>query len=154
MSIQTMRLPTATVADLWRWGPCGGQDRWGELVDSYEPEPWTAIDVLDYRTLPRRWVSDADRLWVVLRPDLVPGRVLHEFACVCAERALTREREAGREPDPRTWAAITVKRRWLCGEATDVELAAARDAARAAERAQQVRDLRRLLRQWRDGWGR
>ncbi len=59
-------------------------------------------------------------------------RVLHEFACWCAEQALLKEREAGREPDPRSWAAIDTKRKWLRGEATDDELYAARDAAWAA----------------------
>ena len=56
-------------------------------------------------------------------------KTLHEFACWCAEQALLREREAGREPDVRSWAAIEVKRRWLKGEATDTELDAARAAA-------------------------
>jgi len=60
---------------------------------------------------------------------------LHEFACWCAEQALIREREAGREPDPRSWAAIEAKRKWLCGEISDKELAAAWDAAWAAARA-------------------
>jgi hypothetical protein len=55
--------------------------------------------------------------------------ILHEFACWCAEQALLREREAGREPDPRSWAAIDAKRKWLRGEITDSELAAAGDAA-------------------------
>jgi hypothetical protein len=55
--------------------------------------------------------------------------VLHEFACWCAEQALLQEREAGREPDPRSWAAIEAKRKWLRGEITDSELVAARDAA-------------------------
>jgi hypothetical protein len=59
-------------------------------------------------------------------------KTLHEFACWCAEQALLREREAGREPDVRSWAAIEVKRRWLKGEATDTELDAAWAAARAA----------------------
>ena len=54
---------------------------------------------------------------------------LHEFACWCADEALLREREHGREPDQRSWAAIETKRRWLRGEATSAELAAARDAA-------------------------
>jgi hypothetical protein len=58
--------------------------------------------------------------------------VLHEFGCLCAEQALLREREAGREPDPRSWAAIEVKRKWLRGEATDKKLEAAWDAARNA----------------------
>ena len=59
-------------------------------------------------------------------------RTLHEFACWCAERGLAREREAGREPDARSWAGIEAKRRWLRGEISVRELAAARAAARAA----------------------
>jgi hypothetical protein len=58
--------------------------------------------------------------------------VLHEFACRCAEDALRAERAEGREPDPRSFAAIETKRRWILGKATDDELAAARDAAGAA----------------------
>ena len=61
--------------------------------------------------------------------------ILHEFACWCAEQALLQEREAGREPDPRSWAAVDAKRKWLRGEITDSELAAAWDAAWAAARA-------------------
>ncbi|KKN58429.1 hypothetical protein LCGC14_0552420 [marine sediment metagenome] len=60
---------------------------------------------------------------------------LHTFACDCAERALKRERKAGREPDARCWKAIEVKRKWINGKATDEELAAAWDAARDAARA-------------------
>jgi hypothetical protein len=59
---------------------------------------------------------------------------LRVFACDCAERALTRERAAGREPDRRSWEAVVVARRHLAGEATDAELDAARAAARDAAR--------------------
>jgi hypothetical protein len=59
-------------------------------------------------------------------------RVLHEFACWCAKRALDAETKAGRQPDPRIIKAIKVKIRWLKGRATDAELAAARSAARDA----------------------
>ena len=65
------------------------------------------------------WVADATR-------------TLHEFACWCAERALLRERDAGREPDPRSWDAVEAKRAWLRGEIDDKALAAAAYAARAA----------------------
>lgn len=61
--------------------------------------------------------------------------VLHEFACIVAEQALQKEREAGKEPDPRSWKAVEMKKRWLRGEATDGELLAARTAAWAAARA-------------------
>jgi hypothetical protein len=51
-------------------------------------------------------------------------KVLHTFACDEAERALA----AVANPDPRSLAAIAVKRRWIDGKATNAELAAARDA--------------------------
>jgi hypothetical protein len=56
--------------------------------------------------------------------------VLHEFGCWYAELALL---QAGHEPDPRSWNAIKVKRKWIKGKATDEELDAARDAAWDAE---------------------
>ena len=68
------------------------------------------------------WVADATR-------------TLHEFACWCAERALLRERDAGREPDPRSWDAVEAKRAWLRGEIDDKALAAAADAAWATAAA-------------------
>ena len=61
--------------------------------------------------------------------------LLHRFAVWCAGMALTQEREAGREPDARSWAALDAKMQWLSGIATDEDLAAARDAARAARDA-------------------
>jgi len=68
------------------------------------------------------WVADATR-------------TLHEFACWCAERALLRERDAGREPDPRSWDAVEAKRAWLRGEIDDKALAAAAYAAWATAAA-------------------
>jgi len=61
-------------------------------------------------------------------------RTLHEFAVWCAARALRKEFQAGRKPDPRSYAALRVKRKWLKGEITDRELAAARAAAWDAAR--------------------
>ena len=76
-----------------------------------------------------------DLLWVLLRKDIIPETELHELACKFAETALLAERKAGHEPHPSSWVAIETKRRWLRGEATDEELAAAWMAARAAARA-------------------
>jgi len=59
-------------------------------------------------------------------------RELYEFALWCAERALKGERKAGRELDPRSWAALKVRRAWLDGRAMDAELGAAYRAARVA----------------------
>ena len=52
-------------------------------------------------------------------------KILHEFACLCAERGLKRNKIT----DPRCWDAIKIKRLWLKGEATDEQLAAAWSAA-------------------------
>src|SRR3990167_4789478 len=59
----------------------------------------------------------------------------HQFACTVAGDALHLAEARGARVDPRSWAAIETKRRWLRGEATDAELAAAGAAAWAAARA-------------------
>ena len=84
---------------------------------------WTALDVLN---LPD--VSATDKLWSVLREEFIDAPILHEFACRCAEYALS----FVDNPDPRSIAAIDAKRKWLRGEIADKELAAAWAAARAA----------------------
>lgn len=97
-------------------------------------DEWTALDVLN---LPN--VSAGDKLWSVLREEFIDAPILHEFACRCAEYALS----FVDNPDPRSIAAIDAKRKWLRGEITDKELDAARaaawdaawDAARDAARA-------------------
>ena len=86
-------------------------------------DEWTALDVLN---LPD--VSAADKLWSVLREEFIDAPILHEFACRCAEYALS----FADKPDPRSIAAIEAKRKWLRGEIKDKELRAARDAAGAA----------------------
>lgn len=53
---------------------------------------------------------------------------LHEFACWCAEQALS----LIDNPDPRSIAAIDAKRKWMRGEISDDDLAAVAAAAWAA----------------------
>jgi len=55
-------------------------------------------------------------------------QVLHEFACWCAEQALT----TAKVTIDRSWNAIKVKRLWLQGLATDKELKTAHSAAHSA----------------------
>lgn len=82
----------------------------------------TALDICDDERVPVE-----DRQWVLHR--LLPAPLVHEAACRYAEHALELERAAGREPDPRSWAAIAVKRRWPRGEISGVDLCDARLAA-------------------------
>ena len=60
---------------------------------------------------------------------------LRLWACDCAERALMRERDRGREPDVQYWNAIEVARRFARSDATAEELAAAWNASAAARAA-------------------
>src|SRR5690606_30188392 len=61
-------------------------------------------------------VSRTRKLLVAVNAE----RELRLFACECAERALRRERECGREPDPRLWEAVRVARAFAHGQATDI----------------------------------
>jgi hypothetical protein len=122
---------TITVEDLIRFGPCYEGCELDDLLELFRSRPvWTALDIAALTQY-----SAADRLWLLLRPELIPDLTLHELACEFTERALTRERDAGREPHPRSWDAIAAKRKWLAGEIGDSELRSARWAARAVARA-------------------
>ena len=111
---------SVTVDDVMSWEPCGPYTR--ERVTSLFAgrDRVTALDVCAMD------IPTEDILWAVLREDMVEERVLHLFACWCAEQALQVERKDGREPDPASWVAVEVKRRWVDGMASDDELAVAR----------------------------
>ena len=96
-----------------------GEERIKACFDRFEGKV-SALDILNLDD-----ISAEDRLRSVWREEFIPAPILHEFACVCAEYALT----LIDDPDPRSIKAIEVKRAWMRGEATDSELDAARDAA-------------------------
>ena len=135
-------MKTVTPEQFKGFGPCWletaeGRKRFARIAAIRDE--WTALDVLN---LPD--VSATEKLWSVLREKFIDAPILHEFACRCAEYALS----FMDNPDPRSIAAIEAKRKWLRGEITDMELRAAwatawdaagdaagdaaRDAARAA----------------------
>ena len=119
-------MKTVTPEQFKGFGPCWletaeGRKRFARIAAIRDE--WTALDVLN---LPN--VSAADKLWSVLREEFIDAPILHEFACRCAEYALS----FVDNPDPRSIAAIDAKRKWLRGEIADKELAAAWAAARAA----------------------
>ena len=126
-------MKTVTVEQFKRFGPCWletreGRERFAKVAALHDE--WTSYDVL---ALPD--VSVEDKLWSVLREEFIDAPLLHEYACRCAEYALS----LIDNPDPRSAAAIEAKRKWLRGEIDDSALAAAQaaaqDAARAAARA-------------------
>jgi hypothetical protein len=110
-----------TVTQFMSFDPCYDAERIRAIAG--KKRYWTALDVLALEDVPEQ-----DRLWAVLREEFIDAPILHEFACRCAEEAL----KLVDKPDPRSIAAIETTRKWLRGEATDKEWAAARDAARDA----------------------
>lgn len=123
-------MKSITYEDFVRFRPCWLTDEdkraeHAEQLARYRAmrDRWTALDILRLDE-----VSADDRLWLVLREELVDAPILHEFACRCAERALSRVRN----PDPRSISAIEVKRKWLRGECTECELSVEMDAAESA----------------------
>ena len=88
---------------------------------------WTAIDVLSLSG-----VSAEDRLWAVMRPELMTAKIVLVFASDCALRALQREMAYGRDPDSRSVHAAEAVRSFLAGDTSLEELKTARSAAWAA----------------------
>ena len=116
-------MKTVTVEQFRKFGPCWletaeGRGKFARIAAI--KNEWTALDVLN---LPD--VSVEDKFWSVLREEFIDVPILHEFACRCAEYALS----FVESPDPRSIAAIEAKRKWLRDEITDAELDAAHDVA-------------------------
>ena len=125
-----MELPRVTLDEFLKFEPCWLDDEQGRRrLRYYARKLGGSADALEILAL-RRIPAD-ERLWVVLREEFIPAPILNECACRCAEDALSRIDG----PDSRSIHAIVVKRRWIAGEATDAELAAARAAAWAAQTA-------------------
>jgi hypothetical protein len=116
---------TVTVEDVLAWEPCDDYTHERLLELAAGRERMSVLEILDLDIPPD------DRLWVVLRPELIDDEDLHELACRFAEAVLPIW-EAKYPEDRRPHAAIAAKRAWLRGEITGAELEAARDAAREA----------------------
>ena len=110
-----------TIEDLDRWGACGRHHEYrDEILHRWlNGRPGlTALEVARLRQAPC-----VDRLWVLLRSEVIGEELCREAADVYADRAV--RRHALPHPVTREWA-----RRWLSGE--DRSKAAARAAWAAA----------------------
>lgn len=117
-------MKTVTYEQFLKFNPCWleteeGRKRLRKYKDWWE-DGKTALDILSLEE-----ISADDRLWTVLRPEFIEDNILHEFACRCAERALSRIDN----PDPRSIAAIEAKRAWIMGEISDDKLKIAQNEA-------------------------
>ena len=103
------------------WEACYEPDRLAELFN----RPCTPIEVLTRADGAWASVPDADRLRVILRPEVVPERIARLFAAWCARQAL---RIAG-GPDPHSLAAIEAAERFAESGAPEDKLGEARMSA-------------------------
>lgn len=95
------------------------------LADLYSE--WDALKVVN---LPN--IKAENKLFTVLDENFLPKKLLYEFACRCAEWALS----FVENPPPSAIKAISVKRKWVTGEATNAELDDARFALEDALRGE------------------
>ena len=114
-----------TTEQIMAWSPCG---RYNEsIVSDLIGDGKTPIEITELM------IPAEDRLWVLLRQDIIPEIQLHSLACDFAQAV------SHLNQDPRVQAAIDAKRKWIAGKISDKELEAAREAtweaAMAAARA-------------------
>jgi hypothetical protein len=105
-----------TFKEIQSWNPC-------YCPSKYLQENWkgTALDILKMKEVPFR-----DRLWVVLREELLSDKLMRLFAVWCARQVQHLMK------DERSIAALDVAERYAIGKAREEELRPARAAARAA----------------------
>ena len=138
-----MKLPRVTLDEFLSFKPCWLDDERGRRrLRYYARKLGGSADALEILAL--RMIPAEDRLCAVLREEFIPTPILHEIACRCAEDVLSRIDI----PDPRSINAIVVKRRWIAGEATDEELAAAEADADVAARVAAEAGARAALASW------
>ncbi len=96
------------------------------------------LPVLEWVNKYRGIVPDKDIIWLLCRPEFMSDKDLRLFAVWCAREAL----KLVNNPDERSINACDIAERFLLGEATDEDLAAAEaeswSAAWAAARAAMV----------------
>jgi len=123
-------MKSVTIEQVIAWQPCGwdGDDD-GE---NYTPQRIEMLfdgrESLTARDIAALDIPFQDIAWLLLRNYFLTDEQMHILACDFAESVV----HQCDEPQPQ--AAIDAKRAWLRGDIGDVELAAARDAARAAAR--------------------
>ena len=99
----------------------------------------TPLEILDLD------IPAADRIWVMTRPGVMSKKEYVEFAIACAKRSL-KNFESRYPDDKRPHNAIMAAVTWLKNPTEqNRKRAASAASAASAERDQQIKDLRRIL---------
>lgn len=121
-----------SIDQILRWNPCAVYDSREKIIERTDGNwPKTPLEILDLD------IPAEDRLWVLLRPKIIPKKKLHLLACDFAEDVLFIFEEQSPQ-DNRLRCAIEAKRRWVNGEISDKELFAAWGAADAVVRGADI----------------
>ena len=128
-----MKKQKITVDTIMSWGPC--EEYTKTKIKKLLKGVCGDMGNITYRDILKLSIPVNDKLWVLLRPEFIPERQLHEIGIWCWEEIARPVWEKHHPDDRRPHDAVATKRLWLDGKATDAELAAARASAWAAARA-------------------
>ena len=115
-----------TVDDIMGWVKCSD---W--TLDRVKKKFGDRKSVTPLQLARARGIESEDKLWILLRPEIIPEKELHLLGCDIAESVL-HIFEAKYPGDKRPRKAIEAKRLWVTGKISDEKLAATRAAAWAA----------------------
>ena len=120
-----------SVQDILNLNPCSEytEERITELFKSVGGKKYITVDKMFKVNIPHQ-----DFFWLILRPEFIPEKQLHEIAIWCFEHIAKPIWEKYYPDDNRPQEAVRIKKLWLKGKAADEELDAARDAARDAQK--------------------
>ena len=117
-----------SIEQILSWGPCEEYDTLEKIIAETDDDwPKTPIEIANLG------IPTADRLWVLLRPEIISEKRLHLLACDFAEMVLYIF-ETEYPDDKRPRLVIDIKRMWVAGGVTDAGLDAAWAATLDAER--------------------
>ena len=100
---------------------------------------------ITYRDILKFPIPNSDKLWVLLRPEFIPERQIHEVGLWCWEEIARPIWEKYYPNDRRPNNLVSIKRLWLDKKATDRELTAALTAAINSARNAYVASSRNAL---------
>lgn len=105
-----------TYEEFLKFPPCWLETEEGRSLREYKSwwgDGKTALDILKTDKIDKK-----DIFFTILKPEFIDEPILHEFACRCAERVISRTNN----PEPEIIIAIKAKRAWIKGKITDKEL--------------------------------
>jgi hypothetical protein len=121
-----------SVDEVMQWKPCRA---WGKSRVRKMDKKGTGKTPLELARMSK--VPGQHRLWLLLRPEIIPERALRLLVCDYAEMLLEKH---AKKHDARSQAAVDVARKYIDGSATDAERARAYEEALACRRGLKKHD--------------